>query len=107
MRTTKMKKKAGFVVTSELILITTIVVIGLVIGLTTVRNAVNVELEDFAEAIGAVDQSFFVVGAVNDNASATIPTSTMADEADPTSAADDIFWVLTDAQGSEIGGGSN
>ena len=44
----KKNKKAGFVVTSELLLITTILVIGLIAGWVTVRNSVNAELEDFA-----------------------------------------------------------
>ena len=55
-------RKGGFIVTAELLLISTILVIGLVVGLTLVRNAVVAELEDTAEAIGAIDQSYFVTG---------------------------------------------
>lgn len=40
----------GFVVTSELILITTIVCLGLVVGLTEVSHAVSGELIDVANA---------------------------------------------------------
>jgi Flp pilus assembly pilin Flp len=48
----------GFVVSTELVLIATIVVIGLIAGLTTVRDQVTTELGDVADAISEVDQSF-------------------------------------------------
>ena len=44
----------GFVVSSELILIATILVIAMVVGLQTVRDAVLQELGDVANAIGNV-----------------------------------------------------
>lgn len=50
--------EAGFVVSSELILIATIVVISLIVGLAEVSNGVNQELEDVGSAIGAMNQSF-------------------------------------------------
>lgn len=50
--------EAGFVVSSELILISTIVVISLIVGLAEVSNGVNQELEDVGAAFGAVNQSF-------------------------------------------------
>jgi hypothetical protein len=78
----KMNKKSGFVVTSELLLITTILVIGLVAGWVTVRNSVNAELEDFAEAIGDINQSFTFQGIVNDNGSATTAGSAFDDTPD-------------------------
>lgn len=49
---------AGFVVSSELILITTIAVLGLIVGLTEVASGINHELEDVASAIGSVNQSY-------------------------------------------------
>jgi uncharacterized membrane protein len=48
----------GFVVTSELLLIVTILVIGLIVGMVVVRDAVIQELGDVAAAIGALDQSY-------------------------------------------------
>src|SRR5690349_21080035 len=48
----------GFVVSTELIFIATIVVIGLVTGLTTVRDQVNLELADVADAVSELDQSY-------------------------------------------------
>lgn len=52
------RDEAGFVVSTELVLIATIVVIGLVTGLSTVRDQVVTELADVADAISAIDQSY-------------------------------------------------
>ena len=52
------RDEAGFVVSTELILIATIVVIGMITGLTTVRDAVVTELADVADAVSEVDQSY-------------------------------------------------
>ena len=82
----KMNKKAGFVVTSELLLITTILVIGLIAGWVTVRNSVNAELEDFAEAIGDLNQSFAFSGILNDNATAETAGSEFGDALDDNAA---------------------
>ncbi len=51
------KDEAGFVVSAELILISTIVVIGLVVGLAEVANGVNEELEDVGSAVGSMNQT--------------------------------------------------
>ena len=52
------RDEVGFVVSTELILIATIVVIGLITGLTTVRDAVVHELADVADAVSEIDQSY-------------------------------------------------
>jgi Flp pilus assembly pilin Flp len=52
----------GFVVSAELILVATIVVLGLIVGLAEVRQAVSEELEDVASAIGAMNQSYTYSG---------------------------------------------
>jgi Flp pilus assembly pilin Flp len=62
------KNEGGFVISVELILIVTILVIGLVSGWTMLRDAVLGELHDTAKAIGNVDQSFAVSGANFDTA---------------------------------------
>ena len=46
----------GFVVTSELILITTVVCLGMVVGLTEVSHAVSGELIDVANAYSRLNQ---------------------------------------------------
>ena len=48
----------GFVVSAELVLITTIAVLGLVVGLTEVSHSINNELEDVASAFGSLNQSY-------------------------------------------------
>jgi len=54
--------EAGFIVSAELVLVATIVVIGLVVGLSEIQHAVNQELNDVAEAIGSINQSFYYEG---------------------------------------------
>lgn len=54
--------EAGFIVSAELVLVATIVVIGLVVGLSEIQHAVNQELNDVAEAIGSLNQSYYFEG---------------------------------------------
>lgn len=54
--------EAGFVISAELVLVLTIAVLGMVVGLTSVRDAINAELVDLSNAFGAVNQSYNVVG---------------------------------------------
>ncbi len=49
---------AGFIVSIELILIASIAVIGLIVGLTAVRDAVVAELSDVAGAIQDLNQCY-------------------------------------------------
>ena len=50
--------EAGFVVSSELILIATVLVVGLLVGLATVREQIVQELGDVADAISEINQSY-------------------------------------------------
>ncbi len=54
--------EAGFIVSAELILIATILVLGLVVGLSEVAHSVNGELNDVGAAIGSVNQSYTFSG---------------------------------------------
>jgi len=63
--------EAGFIVSSELVLIATILVIGLIVGLTMVRNSVVQELGDVAQAIGAISQDYSYSGTSKTNAAST------------------------------------
>jgi len=49
---------SGALLATEWIFIATILVIGLIVGLTSVRNAVLNEMEEVAAAIGSLSQSF-------------------------------------------------
>ena len=54
--------ESGFIVSSELILIATIVVIGIITGLVEIQWAVVGELNDVADAIGSLNQSYQISG---------------------------------------------
>ena len=62
--------EAGFVVTTELVLVATTLVIGMIVGLATVRDQVVQEMGDLALAIGNVNQSYVYEG-VTGHTSAT------------------------------------
>ena len=76
------KKQAGFVLTSELIVLSTTMVAALVIGLSTLRDSVTSELEDVAEAIGSLDQSYAFDGMINAQGTAEISGSGFIDAVD-------------------------
>lgn len=50
--------EAGFIISAELVLVSTIVTIGLIVGLVVVRNQVVQELVDVGQAFGAICQSY-------------------------------------------------
>ncbi len=52
----------GVIISAELALVLTIVVIALVVGLSELAVAVNTELNDISNAIGALDQSYAFTG---------------------------------------------
>ncbi|MCA8989669.1 MAG: hypothetical protein KDA78_18625 [Planctomycetaceae bacterium] len=54
--------EAGFIVSAELVLIATILVIGLIVGLSSIQHAVVAELNDVGDAIGSVNQSYWYTG---------------------------------------------
>jgi hypothetical protein len=49
----------GFVVSAELVLIGTILVLGMIVGLTELSYNVNQELEDLGSGIGAINQTYY------------------------------------------------
>ena len=60
----------AFVVSSELVLIATILVVGMVVGLATVRDQVVQELADVAAAFSRTEQDFSFSGMTGHSASA-------------------------------------
>lgn len=56
------RDEAGFIVSAELVLIATLLVIGLVVGLSEVQHAVVSELNDVGDAIGSLNQSYCFSG---------------------------------------------
>lgn len=60
--------EAGFIVSVELLLIATIAVIGLITGVTSIRNAVVSELADVAGAVQELNQSYTFYGVIGHGA---------------------------------------
>lgn len=89
-------RRGGFIIISELMLIGSILLIGLVIGLVTMRNTMNSEMEDFSHAIGGLDQSYAYAGVRNDNGSASTGGGLFVDAPDD-NADDDGSWVFVPA----------
>lgn len=54
--------QSGFIVSAELVLIATLLVVGLVVGLSEIQHAVVAELNDVADAVGTLNQSFLYSG---------------------------------------------
>ena len=54
--------EVGFVISAGLVLVLTIAVLAMVVGLSEVAVAVNTELNDISNAIGALDQSYRFTG---------------------------------------------
>ena len=63
------KAEGGFVVSSELILLATMLVLGMLTGLNTIRDQVVQELGDVADAISEIDQSYSYSGITSHSAS--------------------------------------
>lgn len=59
----------GAVVSSELVLVLTILVLGMIVGLTTLRDQVVQELGDIASAVASTNQSFSFSGITGHHAS--------------------------------------
>jgi Flp pilus assembly pilin Flp len=68
--------EAGAVISAELVLVLTILVIGVIVGLSEVAVAVNTELNDISNAIGALDQSFSFTGFKADGGTAKAKSAT-------------------------------
>ena len=58
--------EVGFVISAELVLVLTIAVLAMVVGLASMRDAINSELVDLSNAFGAIDQTYNVRGTYKD-----------------------------------------
>ena len=72
--------EGGALISAELALVATILVIGVVVGLSAVQDAVNTELADVGAAIANLDQSYSTGGATGHHAS--VAGSSFADSTD-------------------------
>lgn len=96
------KKQAGFVMTTELVLLSTVMVVGLVAGMVTMRDALTAEMEDVAEAIGHLDQTYAFSGIVNGENTAAVEGSVFGDATD-SNAGDDAGFTFVAATPLEGG----
>lgn len=55
----------GFIVSAELVLVATIVVIGMITGLVAIRKDVTSELTEVGQALAAIDQGYGYSGLAN------------------------------------------
>lgn len=84
--------ECGFVVSVELILMASIVVLGLMAGMTSVRDAVVSELSDVAGAVQDVNQSYTYFGVQGHSASTA--GSDYVDELDFCDSAEDAVAAI-------------
>lgn len=52
----------GFVISAELVLVASILVIGIIVGLSEIQHAVVSEMNDVADAVGSLNQSYWYSG---------------------------------------------
>lgn len=83
--------EAGVIISSELILVLTILVIGLIAGMVTLRDAVTLELGDTAAAIGFLEQDYTFLGTTNGAVTATTNGSQFNDDTDLGDAVDPVL----------------
>jgi len=99
--------EAGFVVSSELILVGTVAVIGLLTGLAAVRDGVVSELSDVAGAVQDLNQSYALNGVTGHSAATAgmdyVDALDWCDSADDPSAtlADNCIVFTTGTQDDE------
>jgi len=60
--TTLFHDESGFIVSAELVLVATVLVLGMLVGMSQVQNAVVSELNDVGHAIGSANQSYYFTG---------------------------------------------
>ena len=77
--------ESGAIIAAEMVLVLTIAVLGMVVGITAVRDAVSQELNDISCAIGAISQTYSYTGiskAKDDGVHARIDGSSWVDHVD-------------------------
>lgn len=74
------KSEDGFLVSTELVILATITVIGLIVGIAEVRNQVVSELGDVALAFGQLDQTYTFDGTTDDFAGTATTSATQGSQ---------------------------
>ena len=71
------RDESGLVQSTELVFLTSIVAIGMIVGLSAYRDGIPTELVDDARAVGALNQSYSLSIAANPAAGITVSGSTV------------------------------
>ncbi len=96
-----LRSEEGFVLSTEAVLIGTILVLGMIVGLAEIRNAVVQELGDYSLAVAQLSQDFEYTSVSSANVAGEIATagSTFTDGTDTqvaaTTAANGITVITT------------
>lgn len=62
MSTLFLRDESGFLISSEFVIIATLMVCCVIVGFVSIRDSLVLELHDVSEAIGAVSQSYNIPG---------------------------------------------
>jgi hypothetical protein len=97
-----LRSEEGFILSTEAVLVGTIMVLGLIVGITEVRNAVVQELGDYAQAVSWLSQDYAYTSVSSSNVTSNLTTagSQFSDSSDTQLA------QATDAQGIVVTGAS-
>ena len=97
--------EAGLVLSAELVFMSSIVVIGMIVGLSAARDGVTSELSDVGSAISEYNQSYLVNGITGHGASIAgthhADSTDYCDVADDTAATDEGCIVRVVATGND------
>lgn len=90
--------EAGFIVSSEMLFLYTITVLGIIVGMTNVQRAVIAEFTDIGNSLLALDQSYNTFGTQDDAADSAAGAATAGSSfLDPTVSGeelDTVDWTL-------------
>lgn len=79
-----LRSEEGFILSTEAVLVGTIMVLGLIVGITEVRNAVVQELGDYSQAVSWLSQDYAYTSTSSTNIATGLSTagSTFSDSSD-------------------------
>jgi Flp pilus assembly pilin Flp len=92
--------EGGAIISAELVLVLVIVVLGMIVGLVAVRDAVVTELADFAQALTSLDMSYEFAAIELTSAGAAGTAGTEYDDPGPTTVPPYAVVVFTDGSGT-------
>jgi hypothetical protein len=82
MKIQKKSRQGGFVVTVELLIVATVLVLGLIVGWAALRDSELAELSDVSESVGALNQGYNIASLINTANTASTAGSSFRDSQD-------------------------